>query len=101
MFGIRVTFNIYNKRLLIIEAPKRKGAALANQVNITENHRSQVAQHCQQTTATGTRVTGIGPPFFDRFRQFLDLCQTSPKIISPHLFIFLIVCCVGDLDLYN
>ena len=61
------------------EAPKRKGAALANQVNITENHRSQVAQ---QTTATGTRVTGIGPPFFDHFFFSFEVFFLRVRLIT-------------------
>jgi hypothetical protein len=64
------------------EAPKRKGAALANQANITENHRSQVAQHCQQTTATGTRVTGIGPPFFDHFFFSFEVFFLRVRLIT-------------------
>ena len=38
------------------EAPKRKGAALANQVNITENHRPQQAET--------DSFWGIGDPLF-------------------------------------
>ena len=59
------------------EAPKRKGAALANQVNITENYRPQVAQQ-----TTGTRVTGIGPPSFDNFVPSFEVFFLRVRLIT-------------------